>query len=152
MGLCWNNSFRTVTDGSGYHLCHLLPTIGLITTSNNSQTSITCQSKLNCHQSKHMLDLVLTQENIRDLGWDLLQYPMYSPDIASPDNYLFRSPQSYITARNYSLIDYIKISLTKFFVSILYSFYEKGINDLLQRWRLSSIKMATMRYIKILYC
>jgi len=37
---------------------------------------------------------LMTRQKLRELGWEVLMHPLYSPDIASSDYHLFRSLQN----------------------------------------------------------
>ncbi len=75
----------------------------------------------------------VTQEKIRELQWELLPHPVYSPDLAPSDYYLFRSLQNYLNWKQYEN-DEVKSDLTAFFASKPASFYKKGIEKLPERW------------------
>jgi [histone H3]-lysine36 N-dimethyltransferase SETMAR len=75
-----------------------------------------------------------TQQKIKELGWEVLPHPPYSPDIAPSDYHLFRSMQHFLSDKVFSNIDDIRISLSKFFASKQTSFYKEGIENLMRRW------------------
>jgi len=39
----------------------------------------------------------MTRQKLRELGWEVLMHPLYSPDIALSDYHLFRSLQNILT-------------------------------------------------------
>jgi histone-lysine N-methyltransferase SETMAR len=76
----------------------------------------------------------LTQQKIRELGWEVLPHPPYSPDIAPSDYYLFRSLQHFLNGKIFNNIEDIKIALSGYFASKPPEFYEMGIRKLPERW------------------
>lgn len=75
-----------------------------------------------------------TQQKIRDLGWELLPHPPYSPDISPSDYCLFRSMQHFLSGKTFRNIDGIKTGLLEFFASKPTSFYKEAIENLVSRW------------------
>jgi [histone H3]-lysine36 N-dimethyltransferase SETMAR len=80
------------------------------------------------HSSKN------TQQKIKNLGWEVLPYPPYSPDIAPSDYHLFRSLQYVLNNEMFKNIDDIRTFVSKFFDSKPVSFYKEGIGSLVKRW------------------
>jgi [histone H3]-lysine36 N-dimethyltransferase SETMAR len=76
----------------------------------------------------------VTLQKIRELGWEVIPHPAYSPDIAPSDYYLFRSLEHFLRGKKYKDMDDIKIGLLEFFGQKTPSWYEEGIKDLLNRW------------------
>jgi histone-lysine N-methyltransferase SETMAR len=76
----------------------------------------------------------ITQQKIRDLGWEVLPHPPYSPDIAPSDYDLFRSLQHFLSGKTFGDIDHVKTAMSEFFASKQASFYKQGIENLAQRW------------------
>jgi histone-lysine N-methyltransferase SETMAR len=77
----------------------------------------------------------LTREKIKDLGWEVLPHPPYSPDLAPSDYHLFRSLQHHLTGKNFVNEDMLKHELDTFFTSKPPSFYRSGIETLPSRWQ-----------------
>ena len=76
-----------------------------------------------------------TKEKLKDFGWEVLQHPPYSPDIAPSDFHLSRSLQNHLDLRLFNSTDEIKKVLNVFLEEKQQSFYESGIMDLPQRWQ-----------------
>jgi histone-lysine N-methyltransferase SETMAR len=76
----------------------------------------------------------ITQQKIRDLGWEVLPHPPYSPDTAPSDYHLFRSLEHFLSGKTFRNIDEIKTAISDFFASKQPSFYKQGIENLVQRW------------------
>lgn len=77
----------------------------------------------------------LTQEKIRQLNWEVLPHPSYSPDIAPSDFYLFRSMEHFLKNKNFKNADDVQTHLEAYFSSKDTEFYENGIKSLLTRWQ-----------------
>lgn len=75
-----------------------------------------------------------TQEKIRQLGWEVLPHPSYSPDIAPSDYHLFRSLEHNLRNRIFRNMEDVNSNLTKFFDSKDGNFFKNGIYNLEERW------------------
>ncbi|EFN78930.1 Histone-lysine N-methyltransferase SETMAR, partial [Harpegnathos saltator] len=75
-----------------------------------------------------------TKDTIMSLGWDVLQHPAYSPDIAPSDYYLFRSMQHALSDMHFQSVDEIRKWLDNFIMSKDVTFFRDGIRKLLERW------------------
>jgi len=76
----------------------------------------------------------ITQQKIRDLGWEVLPHPPYSPDIAPSDYHLFRSLQHFLSGKIFRDTHEVETALSEYFASKQASFYREGIEKLPQRW------------------
>jgi histone-lysine N-methyltransferase SETMAR len=76
----------------------------------------------------------MTQQKIRELGWELLPHPTYSPDIAASDYHLFRSIQNYLNRKKFNNTDEVNSAISEFFASKPPQFYRNGIEKLPKRW------------------
>ena len=74
-----------------------------------------------------------TKEKLKDFGWEVLQHPPYSLDIAPSDFHLFRSLRNHLDLQRFNSTDEIKKVLNEFFEEKPQSFYESGMMDLPQR-------------------
>jgi [histone H3]-lysine36 N-dimethyltransferase SETMAR len=77
----------------------------------------------------------ITVAKIRQLDWEVLPHPAYSPDIAPSDYHLFRSLQNFLNGQQFSEEADVKNALHDFFESKSPSFYESGILNLPLRWQ-----------------
>lgn len=95
----------------------------------NRNNVIIQQDNARPHTSK------LTLQKLRDLDWEVLPHPAYSPDIAPSDYHLFRSLQNYLIGKEFVKEENIKSALDNFFASKSSTFYEDGIMTLPLRWQ-----------------
>jgi histone-lysine N-methyltransferase SETMAR len=77
----------------------------------------------------------ITQEKIKELGWEVLPHPPYSPDIAPSDYHLFRSLEHSLAGKKFQNVDEVKNHLESFFSSKKPEFFKRGIESLETRWQ-----------------
>jgi histone-lysine N-methyltransferase SETMAR len=71
-----------------------------------------------------------TQNLITTFGWEQFDHPSYSPDLAPSDFYLFLHLKSFLAGRRFH--DEVKEAVTMCFASQAVSFYNEGIQKLVQ--------------------
>ena len=71
---------------------------------------------------------------LQELEWEVLQHPLYSPDLAPTDYYLFCSLLSHMRGVTFDNEEDLKNWLNKFFDTRLRDFSWNGINKLVERW------------------
>ncbi|GAB1869951.1 Transposase [Camponotus japonicus] len=76
-----------------------------------------------------------TRLKLRELGWEILIHPPYSPDLAPSDYHLFRALQNFLNDKNFNNDDDVKSHLVQFFAGKNQKFYERGIMMLPERWQ-----------------
>lgn len=77
----------------------------------------------------------ITQEKIKELGWEVLLHPPYSPDIAPSDYHLFRSLEHSLRNKTFNSATDDERHLQSYFASRPADFYRNGIENLRSRWR-----------------
>lgn len=77
-------------------ICSKLPALA------NRKGVILQQDNARPHSAK------VTQHKIRELGWEVLAHPAYSPDVAPSDYYLFRSLQHFLAGKKFADYDHVK--------------------------------------------
>jgi len=76
-----------------------------------------------------------TRLKLRELGWEILTHPPYSPDLVPSDYHLFRALQNFLNGKNFNNEDDVKSHLGQFFAAKNQKFYERGIMMLPERWQ-----------------
>ena len=76
----------------------------------------------------------VTKKKLRELGWEVLEHPPYSPDLAPSDYHLFRSLQHYLKGKQFRRMEEISENISAFFALKPTGFYVKGIARLQERW------------------
>jgi histone-lysine N-methyltransferase SETMAR len=72
---------------------------------------------------------------LRGFGWEVFNYPPYSPDLAPSDYHLFRSLQNNLDGKKFDTLEALKKHLDQFFSEKPQNFYEDGIMKLPERWQ-----------------
>ena len=78
---------------------------------------------------------LITRQKLLELGWDVLPYSPYSPDLAPSDFHLFRLLQNSLNGKSFNSLVEIKNHLEKFFAEKPERFWKDGIFKLPERWR-----------------
>lgn len=78
---------------------------------------------------------LVTRQKLLELGWDLMDHPPYSPDLAPSDYHLFRSLQNSLNGKQFNSDNGVKQHLLQFFADKGQKFFERGIMMLPERWQ-----------------
>ena len=78
---------------------------------------------------------LMTQKKLRDLGWEVLLHPPYSPDIAPSDYHLFRSLKNFLDGVKLNSKEDTENHLSQFFSEKSEKFYSDGILVLPKKWQ-----------------
>jgi histone-lysine N-methyltransferase SETMAR len=76
----------------------------------------------------------MKQQKIKELNWELLDHPPYSPDLAPSDYHLFRSLQNHLNNRKFERFEEVNYAILAYFESKPRNFYKAGIEKLVTRW------------------
>ena len=78
---------------------------------------------------------LMTRQKLLQLGWEVLIYPPYSPDIAPSDFHLFRSLQNSLNGKKFNPLEDCERHLEQFFAQKDKKFWEDGIMKLTEKWQ-----------------
>ena len=77
----------------------------------------------------------LTMETIRNLRWDVLPHPAYSPDLAPSDFHLFGPLKDFLGGRKFQSDEEVMAAVQNWTRDQTKNFYERGIKKLPERWK-----------------
>ncbi|KAL9918814.1 histone-lysine N-methyltransferase SETMAR-like [Glossina fuscipes fuscipes] len=69
----------------------------------------------------------VTRQKLRELGWEVLMHPPYSPDLAPSDYHLFLALQNFFNDKKLEFREDCENRLLEFFANRDQDFYERGI-------------------------
>ena len=75
----------------------------------------------------------VTRKELLKLGWEVMPYLPYSPDLAPSNYHLFRSLQNHLNGKTFDPNEAVKNKLIQFFASKNQTFYERGNMKLTER-------------------
>lgn len=74
------------------------------------------------------------RRKIERFGWEVLQHPPYSPDLAPSDFHLFGPMKKFLAGQRFATDAEVKSAVRKWLYSNRTEFYEQGILKLVSRW------------------
>ena len=78
---------------------------------------------------------LVTRQKLRELGWEVLMHPPYSPDLAPSDCHFFRSLKSFLNGVKLALKEAYGNQLVHFFAQKSQKSYSDGIIILPEKWQ-----------------
>ena len=78
---------------------------------------------------------ITTQQKLRELGWDVLMDPPYSPDLAPSEFFLFQSLQNSLGSIKLTSKEHREHYRPVFLNQKSQNFYRNGLMALLIRWQ-----------------
>ena len=78
-----------------------------------------------------------TQETIRQMHWEVLPHPPYSPDLAPSDFHLFGPMKHYLGGKHFTDDEEVQHNIRHCRILLLQQsteFYAEGIQKLVERW------------------
>ena len=82
----------------------------------------------------HLFIRQITQETISKCGFERLDHPPYSPDIAPSDYFLFNHLKKHLRGRVFACVDDLKDCASVFLLSQNSQFFASAFDDLIVRW------------------
>ncbi|UYV68588.1 hypothetical protein LAZ67_6000140 [Cordylochernes scorpioides] len=86
------------------------------------------------HDNAPARNATVVKNTIKDLGWELLPHPPYSPDLAPSDYHLFTSLGHALKNQEFSNSDILRKWLVDWFDSKGIEIFRQGIRKLPERW------------------
>ena len=77
----------------------------------------------------------MTRQELLQLGWEVLIYQLYSPDIAPTDLYLLWSLQNSLNGENFNVLKDCKRHLEQLLAQKDKMFWEDGIMKWREKWQ-----------------
>ena len=74
-----------------------------------------------------------TQTLIKKFGWEQMDHPPYSPDLAASDFHLFRYLKEFLGGKRFDTDDEVKEAVKDWLSSQAADFYNLGIQKLVER-------------------
>src|SRR5215470_16123851 len=74
------------------------------------------------------------QAAIQQCGFQQLNHPPYSPDLAPSDYFLFRGMKKFLRGKRFSSDEEVKEAVTTWFEEQSKDFFFRGIKSLQQKW------------------
>ena len=75
-----------------------------------------------------------SQDAIRQCGFQQLNHPHYSPDLALSDYFLLRVMKKFLRGKRFSSDEEVKEAVTTWFEEQSKDFFPRGIKSLQQKW------------------
>ena len=76
----------------------------------------------------------LTQNLLHEFGWEVLDHPPYSPDLAPSDYHLFTDLKKWLGGQRFDSNDELKSSVADWLTTQERTFYNMGIEKLVPRY------------------
>lgn len=76
----------------------------------------------------------VTEEKFKQLGWELLPHPPYSPDLAPSDYHLFTELKKWLAGKKFYSNEEVEWETEAYFGTLSSDHYKKGIDKLKDRW------------------
>jgi histone-lysine N-methyltransferase SETMAR len=72
---------------------------------------------------------------LRQLGYETLPHPPYSPDLSPPDYHFFKYLDSFLSEKRFANQTDVENAFKEFVESRNSEFFQTGINKLVSRWQ-----------------
>ena len=148
LGLSWAYSRKLSGMWDDYHKCpycdilqgELKPAICSKRRGKLSKEILLLHDNARPHPAAHTL------ETLKQLKWEAVEYPAYSPDLAPSDFHLFRPLKNALRGRRFSCDDDVKAAVHQWLCTQPKTFFADGIKKLAGHWEKCIAKQGD--YIK----
>ncbi|XP_076163893.1 histone-lysine N-methyltransferase SETMAR-like [Ptiloglossa arizonensis] len=82
-----------------------------------------------------------TCQKLRELGWEVISHPLYSPDLAPSDYHFFKHLQHFLDGKKLTSKEACENVLVKFFTNRNEDFFNRGIMKLPSKWTKKNFKV-----------
>jgi [histone H3]-lysine36 N-dimethyltransferase SETMAR len=96
--------------------------------------TVAMESVILLHDNARPHSAHLTMNKIASFGWELLDHPPYSPDLAPSDFHLFGPLKKHLAGSHFSTDEQVMKEVRHWLNEQDKTFYEKGIQNLVGRW------------------
>lgn len=100
----------------------------------NKRRGMLTKGILLLHDNARPHTAVRTQELISSFGWNVLDHPPYSPDLAPSDFHLFRHLKEHLGGKRFGSDEEVKTAVNTWFSEQAAEFFEEGIQNLVVRY------------------
>ncbi len=87
------------------------------------------------HDNARPHTAIAIRNKLREVSWEVLPHPPYSPDISPCYYYLFLSMSNFLANKRFTTEGEVKTEVDRFFTSKNPEFYSRGMNLLVERWQ-----------------
>ncbi|GFU71485.1 histone-lysine N-methyltransferase SETMAR [Trichonephila clavipes] len=99
----------------------------------NKQHGLLTSGVLLLHANAKPHSAINTQNLIRSFGWEQIDHPPYSPDLAPSDFHLFRYLKEFLGGKRFDTADEVKEEVQDWLSSQAADVYDLGIQKLVER-------------------
>ena len=96
----------------------------------NKRRGLLTSGVLLLHDNARPHSALQTQNLIRSFGWEQIDHPPYSPDLAPSDFHLFRYLKEFLGGKRFATDDEVKEAVVNWLSSQAADFYDLGIQKL----------------------
>lgn len=100
----------------------------------NKRRGLLTSGVLLLHDNARPHSAIQTQNLIRSFGWEQIDHPPYSPDLAPSDFHLFRYLKEFLGGKRFETDDEVKETVEDWLSSQAADFYDIGIKKLVERY------------------
>ena len=100
----------------------------------NKRRGLLTPGVLLLHDNARPYSAIHTQNLIRSFGWEQIDHPPYSPDLAPSDFHLFHYLKDFLSGKRFATDDEVKEAVKDWLSSQAADVYDLGIQKLVERY------------------